>query len=294
MPPKKIPERVITKAVFPSAGMGTRFLPATKAIPKEMLPVVDKPLIQYTVEEAKKSGIEDIIIITGMGKNAIEDHFDASFELEAMLKEKGKTEILKTVREVSDLVHFSYTRQKKPLGLGHAVLCSKRLVGNEPFAVLLGDDIIISKAPVIKQMLRIFDRYNSSILAVRAVPKNQTHLYGIIKGEKTAPGVYKVLDLVEKPQKDAPSNLAVIGRYILTPGVFKAIENTKPGRGGEIQLTDALRILLKTETIYAYEFEGERFDAGDKIGWLKANISLGLKRPDIKIELRRFVKKITG
>src|SRR3989337_778948 len=200
MPPKKTPERVITKAVFPSAGMGTRFLPATKAIPKEMLPVVDKPLIQYTVEEAKKSGIEDIIIITGMGKNAIEDHFDASFELEAMLKEKGKTEILKTVREASNLVHFSYTRQKRRLGLGHAVLCSKRLVGNEPFAVLLGDDIIISKAPVIKQMLRIFDTFNSSILAVRSVARNQTHLYGIIKGEKTAPRGYKVLDLVEKPQ----------------------------------------------------------------------------------------------
>src|SRR3989304_4939255 len=212
MPPKKIPERVITKAVFPSAGMGTRFLPATKAIPKEMLPVVDKPLIQYTVEEAQKSGIEDIIIITGMGKNAIEDHFDASFELEAMLKEKGKTEILKTVREVSNLVHFSYTRQKKPLGLGHAVLCSKRLVGKEPVAVFLGDGIIISKAAVIKQKLRIFDRDKSSILAVRAVPKNQTHLYGIIKGEKTAPGVYKVLDLGEKPQKDAPSDVAAGGR----------------------------------------------------------------------------------
>ena len=291
MPPKKTPGQVITKAVFPSAGMGTRFLPATKAIPKEMLPIVDKPLIQYTVEEAKRSGIEEIIIITGMGKNAIEDHFDTSFELEFLLKEKGKTEILKTVREVSDLVHFSYTRQKKPLGLGHAVLCSKRLVGNEPFAVLLGDDIIDSKVPVTKQMLSVFDRYNSSVLAVRRVPKDQTHLYGIIKGEKVAPGVYKVLDLVEKPRKNAPSNLAIIGRYILTPGVFKAIENTKPGISGEIQLTDALRILLKTETIYAYEFEGERFDAGDKIGWLKANISLGLKRQDLRNELRRFIKK---
>ncbi|MFZ3073211.1 MAG: UTP--glucose-1-phosphate uridylyltransferase GalU [Thermodesulfobacteriota bacterium] len=290
--PKKLSKQAVIKAVFPAAGMGTRFLPATKAIPKEMLPIIDKPLIQYTVEEAKNSGIEEMIIITGMGKNAIEDHFDTSFELESLLEEKGDTETLKMVQAVSNLVHFSYTRQKKPLGLGHAVLCSKQLVGNEPFAVLLGDDIIIGKAPVIKQMLPVFDRYNSSILAVQRVPKDQTHLYGIIKGKRVAGGIYKVEDLVEKPRKNAPSNLAIIGRYILTPGIFKALESTKPGRGGEIQLTDALRILLKTETVYAYEFEGERFDAGDKIGFLKANISLGLKRQDIKIELRRFIKKL--
>ncbi|MBI5598630.1 MAG: UTP--glucose-1-phosphate uridylyltransferase GalU [Deltaproteobacteria bacterium] len=280
----------ITKAVFPAAGFGTRFLPATKAIPKEMLPVVDKPLIQYCVEEAKASGIEEIIIITGRGKNAIEDHFDTSFELESILKEKDKKEILRVVNKVSGLARYVYTRQKKNLGLGHAILCARDIVGKEPFAVFLGDDMIDSKVPVMKQMAGVFKRYPSSILAVERVPKNETHLYGVIKGKEVAPGIYRVVDLVEKPMKNPPSNLAIIGRYILTPGIFRAIEKTAPGRGGEIQLTDALRILLRTEEVYACEFEGDRYDAGSKLGFIKANVSMGLKRPDIREGLKRFIK----
>ncbi len=279
----------VRKAVFPAAGFGTRFLPATKAIPKEMLPLVDKPLIQYTVEEAKASGIEEIIIVTGMGKSAIEDHFDTSFELELLLKEKGKRQTLGAIEEVSELMHFAYTRQKKPMGLGHAVLCAKNLVGNEPFAVFLGDDIIDARVPAMKQMLRVFKKYSSSILAVQRVPKSQAHLYGIIKAEKVSPRVYRVLDLVEKPKRP-PSNLAIIGRYILTPEIFDALEGTGPGRGGEIQLTDAVKGLMKKQTVYAYEFEGERFDAGDKIGFLKANVALALKRPEMRAELKRFLK----
>lgn len=278
----------IKRAVFPAAGFGTRFLPVTKAIPKEMLPLVDKPLIQYTVEEARDSGVEEIIIITGMGKNAIEDHFDVSSELETLLREKGKLDILATIEEVSNL-HFAYTRQKKPLGLGHAVYCAKNLVGDDPFAVLLGDDIIDSDVPALKQMIEVYDRYKSSVIAVQMVPDDQTHLYGIIKGEEVAPGVHKISDLVEKPQKDAPSNLAIIGRYILTPEIFNAIDNTERGSGGEIQLTDAIRLLLEKQDVYAFEFEGDRYDAGDKLGFLKANISLALKRPDLGAELAEFI-----
>jgi UTP--glucose-1-phosphate uridylyltransferase len=281
----------VRKAVFPAAGFGTRFLPATKAIPKEMLPLVDKPLIQYTVEEAKASGIEEIIIVTGMGKSAIEDHFDTSFELELLLKKKGKRETLGVIEEISELMHFAYTRQKKPMGLGHAVLCAKNLVGNEPFAVFLGDDIIDARVPAMKQMLRVFKKYSSSVLAVQRVPKSQAHLYGVIKAEKVSPRVYRVLDLAEKPKRP-PSNLAIIGRYILTPEIFDAIEGTRPGRGGEIQLTDAVKGLMKKQAVYAYEFEGERFDAGDKIGFLKANVALALKRPEMKAELKRFLKGI--
>jgi UTP--glucose-1-phosphate uridylyltransferase len=279
----------VRKAVFPAAGFGTRFLPATKAIPKEMLPVVDKPLIQYTMEEAKASGLEEAIIITGMGKSAIEDHFDTSFELELLLKEKGKKEALRMIEGVSGLVHYSYTRQKKPLGLGHAVLCAKNLVGNEPFAVFLGDDIIDSKVPAMKQMLRVFKKYSASILAVQRVPRSQAHLYGIIKAKQVAPRVYRVMDLAEKPKRP-PSNLAIIGRYILTPEIFEAIEGTRPGRGGEVQLTDGIKRLMKSQDVYAYEFEGERFDAGDKLGFLKANIALALKHPEIRGELKKFLK----
>ena len=282
----------IRKAVFPAAGMGTRFLPTTKAIPKEMLPLVDKPLIQYTVEEAKGAGIEEIIIITGMGKSAIEDHFDTSFELELLLKEKGKKETLKMIEEVSELVHFAYTRQRKPLGLGHAVHCAKNLVGNEPFAVLLGDDVIDSKVPAMKQMVDVFNKKKASILAVQKVPPSQTHLYGVIKGKKVGPGLHRVTDLVEKPKGKAPSNLAIIGRYILTPEIFTCIEKTKRGSGGEIQLTDAIKLLLKEQEVYAFEFEGERFDAGDRVGFLKANIALALKRPDIRKELKKFIKSL--
>ncbi len=282
----------LKKAVFPAAGFGTRFLPATKAIPKEMLPLVDKPLIQYAVEEAHHSGLKEIIIVTGMGKTAIEDHFDTSFELEILLKERGKHETLKMIENISNLVHFAYTRQKKPLGLGHAIHITKNLINNEPFAVFLGDDVIDAKVPVMRQMSRVFERLHSTVLAVQRVPKAQTHLYGIIKGRKVAPRIYKVEDLVEKPKANAPSNLAIIGRYALTPGIFGAIEETKPGKGGEIQLTDALRILLKKEDIYAYEFEGTRYDAGDKLGFLKANVAFGLKHREIKDDFRAFLKNL--
>ena len=282
----------IKKAVFPAAGFGTRFLPATKAIPKEMLPLVDKPLIQYSVEEARASGLSEMIIVTGMGKTAIENHFDTSFELEILLKEKGKHEILQMIEDLSSLVHFSYTRQKKPLGLGHAIQITKNLINDEPFAVFLGDDVIDSKVPVMKQMIGVYKKYLSSILAVERVPRAKAHLYGIIKGREVAPGVYRVTDLVEKPKGTPPSNLAIIGRYILSPGIFWALERTRPGSGGEIQLTDALKILLKTEEVYAYEFEGERYDAGDRLGFLKANVKFAMRRPELKGELKRFLKKI--
>lgn len=281
---------IIKKAVFPAAGFGTRFLPATKAIPKEMLPLVDKPLIQYVIEEAKHSGLSEMIIVTGMGKTAIEDHFDTSFELEKLLQERGKTELLKMIENVSGLAHFAYTRQKKPLGLGHAISITRNLINNEPFAVFLGDDIIDSRVPAMKQMINVFHQYNSTILAVQKVPRNQAHLYGVIKGQKVAPGVYRVLDLVEKPKENPPSNLAIIGRYILTPGIFDALDKTEPGKGGEIQITDGLKILMDTQAIYAYEVEGDRYDAGDKLGFLKANVNLALKRSEIKTEFRKFLK----
>ncbi|HAO93142.1 MAG: UTP--glucose-1-phosphate uridylyltransferase [Deltaproteobacteria bacterium GWC2_56_8] len=282
----------LKKAVFPAAGFGTRFLPATKAIPKEMLPLVDKPLIQYAVEEAKASGLEEMIIVTGMGKTAIEDHFDTSFELEILLKEKGKLDLLNMIENVSGLVHFAYTRQKKPLGLGHAISITQNLINDEAFAVFLGDDIIDSKTPAMKQMAGVFEKYGTSILAVQKVSKKDAHLYGVIKGKKVSPGVWRVLDLVEKPRENPPSNLAIIGRYILTPGIFKALEKTAPGKGGEIQLTDALKHLLETEEIYAYEFEGNRYDAGDKLGFLKANVSFALKRADLKVEFKKFLKDL--
>lgn len=280
----------IKKAVFPAAGFGTRFLPATKAIPKEMLPLVDKPLIQYVVEEAKHSGLSEMIIVTGMGKTAIEDHFDTSFELEKLLQERGKFELLKMIENVSGLVHFAYTRQKKPLGLGHAISITKNLINNEAFAVFLGDDVIDGPVPAMKQMLEVFKHYNSTILAVQKVPRSQAHLYGVIKGKQVSQGVYRVTDLVEKPKENPPSNLAIIGRYILTPGIFGALEHTKPGKGGEIQITDALKILMNTQAIYAYEVQGDRYDAGDKLGFLKANVSLALKRPELKAEFKKFLR----
>jgi UTP--glucose-1-phosphate uridylyltransferase len=280
----------IKKAVFPAAGFGTRFLPATKAIPKEMLPLVDKPLIQYVVEEATASGLEDLIIVTGMGKTAIEDHFDTSFELELLLKKRNKAQLLKMIERISELANFSYTRQSKPQGLGHAIQITRNLIMNEPFAVFLGDDIIDAKVPVMKQMLKVFGQYGQSILAVQRVPRSQTHLYGIIKATRVAERVYKITDLVEKPKSKAPSNMAIVGRYILTPEIFPALDKTRRGRGGELQITDALRTLLKSQDIYAYEFEGDRYDAGDKLGFLKANVSLALKRADIKAEFKKFLK----
>ncbi len=254
--------------------------------------MVDKPLIQYCVEEAKRAGLNEIVFVTGRGKRAIEDHFDISFELETLLEEKKQKQTLQMVRAISEDVQYVYIRQKRPLGLGHAILCAKNVIGNEPFAVLLGDDIIYSKVPAMKQMTRVFKKYNTSIIAVQKVPKNQTHLYGMIKGEQVAPKVYKVTDLVEKPKKNPPSSLAIIGRYILMPEIFESLEKTKPGRGGEVQLTDAIKGLLKTQDVYAYEFEGTRFDAGDKSGFIKANIYLALKRADLKAEIRKFIKEL--
>jgi UTP--glucose-1-phosphate uridylyltransferase len=284
---------MIRKAVFPAAGFGTRFLPATKASPKEMLPIVDKPLIQHGVEEALAAGIRDMIIVTGRGKNAIEDHFDVSFELEAILHKKGNRELRDLIRSISDSGDFFYVRQNLPLGLGHAVLRTMDLVGEEPFAVILSDDIIDSRVPVLKQMIGIYEKYSAgAVLAVQKVPRDQVSRYGIIKGRKIAPGIHEVVDMVEKPKPEkAPSTLAVIGRYILPPSVFPALVATKPGSGGEIQLTDAVRSLLNKERVIGYEFEGIRYDAGTKLGFLMANIAFGLKDPEVGPGLRGFLRK---
>jgi UTP--glucose-1-phosphate uridylyltransferase len=290
---ENVVQKGITKAVFPAAGMGTRFLPATKASPKEMLPLVDKPLIQYVIEEAVASGIEEVVLVTGRNKRAIEDHFDVAFELEEDLKAKGKHKLLSEVQRIANLVTFCYIRQKKALGLGHAVLTSKRVVGDEPFAVLLGDDIIDSDVPALKQMMAVYERYPSTILAIQKVPKSQTQHYGIIDAKKIEDGIYLVKDLVEKPSPDeAPSNLAIIGRYILTPEIFRALERTRPGKGGEIQLTDGLRLLMKKQPIYAYEFKGIRHDAGDKLGFLKATVEFGLKNAEFGRAFRKYLQHL--
>ncbi|HWP34830.1 MAG TPA: UTP--glucose-1-phosphate uridylyltransferase GalU [Thermodesulfobacteriota bacterium] len=281
----------IRKAVFPAAGLGTRFLPATKASPKEMLPLVDKPLIQYGVEEAIASGIEQVIIVTGRGKTAIEDHFDTSKELELLLEEKGNRRLLREVQEISNMVDFAYVRQKEPLGLGHAVLCARNLVGDEPFAIFLGDDIIDARVPAMRQLIEVYRRYQASVVAVVRVPRAQISAYGVIVPERIADRVYQVRDLVEKPPVErAPSELAVIGRYVLTPRIFAKLAETKPGKGGEIQLTDAIRALLADEPVYALEIEGERYDAGDKLGFLKANVCFALKRPELREEFRKFLR----
>ncbi len=288
----------VRKAVFPAAGLGTRFLPATKAQPKEMLPVVDKPIIQYGVEEAMQSGIQNIIIVTGRGKSSIEDHFDVSFELENMLKTRGKTDLLKIVRDVSDMIDVSYIRQKEALGLGHAVLRASALVGNEPFAVVLADDVIESEVPCIKQLLDVYEFFNAPVLAVMEVPNDKISAYGVVDAEPiefngTRDRVYRIRDMVEKPKaSDAPSNLAIIGRYILTPEIFHSIGSVQPGSGGEIQLTDALKHLLRSRPIYAYRFEGTRYDAGDKLGFLKATVELALKRADLGGPFREYLKSL--
>ena len=287
----------VRKAVFPAAGLGTRFLPATKAQPKEMLPLVDKPIIQYGVEEALSAGCDQIIIITGRGKQAIEDHFDVSYELEKMLEEKGKTDMLQIVRQISDMIHVAYVRQKEALGLGHAVLTARELVGNEPFAVLLADDVIDAPVPVLKQMMQVFEETQCSVLATQMIEGNAISAYGVLK-VKPADGrfngrLYEVLDLVEKPKpENAPSNLAVIGRYILTPEVFETLSTTQFGVGGELQLTDGLCALLKKQKMYAYVYEGRRHDTGDKLGFLKATIEFALKRPDLGEELRKYLKDL--
>jgi len=288
-----VARKVITKAVFPAAGMGTRFLPATKASPKEMLPLVDKPLIQYVIEEAVASGIEEVVLVTGRNKRAIEDHFDVAFELEEDLRAKGKHKLLSEVQRIANLVTFCYIRQKKALGLGHAVLTSKRVVGDDPFAVLLGDDIIDSDVPALKQMMAVYERYPSTILAIQNVPVSQTQHYGIIDAKKIEDSIYLVKDLVEKPSpNEAPSNLAIIGRYILTPEIFGALERTAPGKGGEIQLTDGLRLLMEKQPIYAYEFKGIRHDAGDKLGFLKATVEFGLKNAEFGADFRDYLQQL--
>lgn len=286
----------IKKAVIPAAGLGTRFLPVTKAQPKEMLPIVDKPTIQYIIEEAVASGIEEILIITGRNKKCIEDHFDKSVELELELEKSGKQETLKLVREISDMVDIHYIRQKEPRGLGHAISCAKTFVGNEPFAVLLGDDLVYNEEkPCLKQLIDCYNEYNTSILGVQTVDAKDANKYGIIKGIHIEGRVHKVRGLVEKPAiEEAPSNIAILGRYIITPRIFKILEETKPGRGGEIQLTDALSKLIDEEAIYAYEFEGTRYDVGDKLGFLKATVEYALRREDLRdrfIEYLNSLKK---
>jgi len=288
--------RTVRKAVFPAAGLGTRFLPATKAQPKEMLPLVDKPIIQYGVEEAVAAGCDQIIIITGRGKSAIEDHFDTSYELEKMLEEKGKHDLLKIVRQISDMIYVSYVRQKEALGLGHAVLTARELVGNEPFAALLADDVIDAKVPVLKQLMAVFQEKQSSVIATQTVEGPAISSYGVIKGKEVAGSggrLFEILDLVEKPKpEDAPSNLAVIGRYILTPAVFETLSDIKPGAGGELQLTDGLRAMLQREKMYAYVYEGRRHDTGDKLGFLKATVEFALKRDDLGGPFREYLKSL--
>ncbi|KRQ87419.1 UTP--glucose-1-phosphate uridylyltransferase [Caloramator mitchellensis] len=283
----------VRKAIIPAAGLGTRFLPATKAQPKEMLPIVDTPTIQFIVEEAVKSGIEEILIITGRNKRAIEDHFDKSIELELELKSKNKYEMLEMLDNITNMAQIHYIRQKEPKGLGHAILCAKTFVGNEPFAVLLGDDIVDSKTPCLKQMIDTFNMYKTSILGVQEVDKKDVNKYGIVNGVQIDERLYKVSDLVEKPNIDeAPSNIAILGRYIITPEIFNILENTKPGKNGEIQLTDALKEMLRKEAMYAYNFEGKRYDVGDKLGFLQATIEFALKRSEIKDEFMSYLKGI--
>ena len=288
----------IRKAVFPAAGLGTRFLPATKAQPKEMLPLVDKPTIQYGVEEACDSGVPNIVIVTGRGKNAIEDHFDVSTELEAFLESRGKKDLADEVRKISELINVSYVRQGEPLGLGHAVLVTETIVGNEPFAVILADDVIDATPPALKQMIEVFERAGGPVLAVERVPMEQVSSYGVIAGE-AAPelgrGVYRVKDLVEKPPRnEAPSDLAIIGRYILTPDIFASLHATGEDKSGEIQLTNGLRHLLMSRPIYAYEVNGVRHDTGNKLGFLKASIYFALKRPDLAKGLTEYLSSLSS
>ena len=287
----------VCKAVFPAAGLGTRFLPATKAQPKEMMPLVDKPIIQYGVEEALASGCDQIIIVTGRGKSAIEDHFDVSYELEKMLEERGKTDLLAIVRQISEMIHIAYVRQKEAMGLGHAVLMARELVGDEPFAVILADDIIDAKVPCLKQMIEIYNETGCSVLATQVIEGKAISSYGVLDAKpvegKWKGRLFEVQNLVEKPKvEDAPSNLAIVGRYILTPAVFEMLDATSHGAGGEMQLTDGLKQLLKHEKIYGYTFEGKRHDSGDKLGFLKATVEFALKRDDLGADFREYLKTL--
>ena len=281
----------VRKAIIPAAGLGTRFLPATKAQPKEMLPIVDKPTIQYIIEEAVESGIEEILIITGRNKKSIEDHFDKSVELEMELEKAGKQEMLEVVKRISDMVDIYYIRQKEPRGLGHAIHCAKSFVGNEPFAVMLGDDVVDSEVPCLKQLINCFNEYKTTILGVQTVDSENVNNYGIIDGLHIEDKVYKVKKLIEKPSlEEAPSNIAILGRYIITPKIFEILENTKPGKANEIQLTDALQTLIANEAMYAYNFDGKRYDVGDKLGFLEATIEFALKRPELREEFIEYLR----
>ncbi len=284
----------VRKAVIPAAGLGTRFLPATKAMPKEMLPIVDKPTIQYIIEEAIASGIEEILIITGRSKRSIEDHFDKSVELELELKEKGKEDLLEMVQDISNLVNINYVRQKEPKGLGHAILCAKTFIGNEPFAVLLGDDIVYNNEnPALKQLIDIYDEKQGSVLGVQSVKQEDVDKYGIVSGSKIGSRLYTVDDLIEKPSiEEAPTNVAILGRYIISPAIFPILEQTQKGSGGEIQLTDALKTLAKQESMYAYDFEGKRYDVGNKLGFLEANVEYALRMDGLKDEFRAYLKSL--
>jgi UTP--glucose-1-phosphate uridylyltransferase len=287
----------IRKAVFPAAGLGTRFLPATKAQPKEMLVLVDKPVIQYGVEEAVQSGVSNIVIVTGRGKNAIEDHFDVAVELESYLEQRGKTSLLEEIRKITQLINVAYVRQGEPLGLGHAVLVTQNLIGDEPFAVILGDDVIDATPPALKQMIDVFARVDGPVLAVERVPVDQVSNYGVVKIDESAGslgrGVYRVADLVEKPRREeAPSNLAIIGRYILTPDIFPSLRATASDRTGEIQLTNGLRNLLRSRPIYAYEIDGVRHDTGNKLGFLKALVYFAMRRPDLAEPFRKYLEEV--
>ena len=284
----------IRKAVFPAAGLGTRFLPATKASPKEMLPLVDKPLIQYSVEEAVASGCESILIITGREKGAIENHFDISFELEQVLKEKGKDELFREIRAISDIANISYTRQKQALGLGHAIYQAKDYIGNEPFAALLADDVVDAEIPALRQMMNVYEKYDAPVIATMQVAGEAISRFGVIDADEVEPNVYKINDMVEKPAPAlAPSDLAIIGRYIFTPDIFGAIERTEPGAGGEIQITDAMQLLLKSRPFYAVKLQGRRHDAGDKLGFLIATVEFALKREDLGDEFRDYLKSLS-
>ena len=289
-------KKKVRKAVFPAAGLGTRFLPATKAQPKEMLPLVDKPIIQYGVEEAMAAGCDQIIIVTGRGKSAIEDHFDVSYELEHMLEERGNTDLLEIVRKISDMIYIAYVRQKEAMGLGHAVLTARELVGDEPFAVLLADDVIDATPPCLKQMIDVFDALGCSVIATQIVEGKAISAYGVLD-VKPVDGhngrLFEIHNMVEKPKlEDAPSNLAIIGRYILTPAVFETLAETPLGTGGELQLTDGMKLLLKREKMYAYVYEGKRHDTGDKLGFLKATVEFALKREDLGGPMREYLKSL--
>ncbi|MBZ9609332.1 UTP--glucose-1-phosphate uridylyltransferase GalU [Clostridium estertheticum] len=283
----------VKKAIIPAAGLGTRFLPATKALPKEMLPIVDKPTMQYIIEEAVAAGIEEILIITGRNKKSIEDHFDKSVELELELENKHKDNLLKQVRDISNMVNIHFIRQKEPKGLGHAINCARAFVGNEPFAVMLGDDIVDAKTPCLKQLIDCFEDKQTTILGVQEVARGNVDKYGIVDGIQVSDRVYKVNNLVEKPQVDvAPSNVAILGRYIITPEIFDILDNTKPGKGGEIQLTDALKMLISQQDMYAYIFEGRRYDVGDKLGFLEATVEFALKRDGLKVPFMKYLQTL--